>query len=224
MTGNGQPFANWHAMTAVLLANRERSLPHYPLQMELAARMDPRTGKTRVALRELAEAVHHRHHRTTSNQLRDLVQGGYLERVGTGRPGRASEHNTETYRLRVAVTAPHDSMMSSRDGASRVAVTATGRGAVTATEKKRENKKAAKPAPSRDRSGSAAQEAGNGRVQVNDPSWRHLPERSTGMPEPVKAMVEQAKREAGLVPGTLHQLRGPDDPPPAHEGSTGTWG
>ena len=45
---------------------------------------------------------------------------------------------------------------------------------------------AAEPAPSRSRSGSAAN-TNPGRIQVDNPAWRSLPDKPTGIPESVKA-------------------------------------
>jgi hypothetical protein len=157
--GQRPPFVNWHAMTAMLLAGRQSSdlsSADYRLLMELAARTDPTTGLARASVRELAEAVHQHHHQATMRRLRDLERRGHLERLGTGRRGPASEHNTETYRLRGAATAPLDPAMRGRHGTSRGAATAPGRGAATAPVGDRERTdRAASPAPSRG-SGSAA--------------------------------------------------------------------
>jgi MarR family len=122
------PFLNWKAMAAVMeyaRQHQEVSPADFRLLMEVAARTDPDTGEARVSVRTLAAAVHHDDPAATRRRLRALEAAGWLERQGTGQPGRANLRNTETYRLTGAVTA-------SVGGVRTGAATAPVRGAATA--------------------------------------------------------------------------------------------
>jgi hypothetical protein len=126
--GNGRPFHNWKAMAAVMEYARQHpevSPADFRLLMEVAARTDPDTGEARVSVRTLAAAVHQDDPAATRRRLRACEARGWLERQGTGRPGRAELRNTETWRLTEAVTAPVGGV---RTGAA----TAPARGAATA--------------------------------------------------------------------------------------------
>jgi hypothetical protein len=81
---------------------------------------------------------------------------------------------------------------------------------------------AASPAPSRGRSGSAAQDPADngGRPQRNDPSWRELGP-PTGVPTSVKE--ELAAFYAAHRVGIVHRLPGQEGLP-VEEAGTGTWG
>lgn len=105
---SGPTFVNFEAVRAVILAARADgtlSSAEFRTVAEVAARIDPETGKARVSVRDLAKAVH-TDPRTMRRRLTGLVERSWLERAGTGRPGYATEANTETYALGAAVPAP----------------------------------------------------------------------------------------------------------------------
>jgi hypothetical protein len=229
-------FVNWKAMEAVLLAacqDPRITLAYFRLLMEVAAWSDPETGWCRRTLRQLAKAVHYQDTGTVRRWLGELQDLGYLERRGSGRPGYPDKNgrNTEAYRLRGLCQPPlmvarglhqnpHEgSPRAQGEGSHR----AQGEGSHRAQQKKeRRTEGAASPAPSRGRSGKAAQRpdpADNGRVQINDRSYRnHGP--PTGMPQHIKAMLAQTKRDLAGE-GTVHQLREPGrEGPPAHEATS----
>jgi len=169
--------------------------------------------------------------------LRELEKDKELERADADHKGgqvRGRRYPSQSYRLTLRGAYDHPTGGTSRSPSGGASGSSQGEpqvptggasGSPNLGSESGKRTRAASPAPSRSRSGSAApDQANNGRVQVNDPRWRELPEHSTGIPKSAKDELEQEMRRLGLKAGTVHQLHAPgQEAPPAHEGSTGTY-
>jgi len=246
---------SWAAVNLVIELAREPGRftdAEFRLLVNLADRLNEQTGQLNPSVERLAADMGRELDAESKLRPRDqagavvvrrlvrkLVDSKELERVDPGHKGgqRPGKHYpSQSYRLTLrgaydhptggASGSPSGGASGSPQGEPQVPTGGASGSPNLGKEPRRRTRSAASPAPSRSRSGKAAQRpdpADNGRVVVNDPSWRdHGP--PTGMPKPIKAMLDEAMREAGLSKATVHPLRIPgQEPPPPDEAGTGTY-
>jgi hypothetical protein len=241
---------SWAAVRLMLQLGREPGRftdAEFRLLVNLADRLNEQTGQLNPSITTMAEDMGRQLDPDATLRPRDqagavlvrqllrrLEHSKELERADTTHKGgqvRGRRYPSQSYRLTLQGAYDHPTGGASRSpsgGASDSsqgepqAPTGGASGSPNLGSEPVKRTSAAKPAPSRSRSGLAAQgpnPADNGRVQVNDRRWRDLPEKSTGMPESIKVMLDDAKRDAGLVEGTVHRLPGLEAPPASEASS-----